>query len=613
MSRAAARAAAACLVVVMIGGLRLFAPAPAAPAAAAAASPPALAVTAAALYAPATGQMLYGEHADRRVAIASTTKLMMTALVVLQHVKDLSTVYTYPDYHQAADDSQIGLQPGDRMTVHDLIIAMMLPSADDAAEDLADNVGHGSVARFVAMMNAEAKTLHLTGTHYTTPIGLDTPGNYSTASDLVHLADYDLTREPFFARVVAMKTAYLATGPVREVSNLNDLVHDYPWIDGVKTGHTSDAGYVLVASGHRDGMRLISAVMGTDSETARDTNSIALLDYGFGGFHLVTPVRAHEVLARPAVQDRPGLHVAVRAARGFERIVPRSAAVHVRVSVPRRLVGPLAAGTVVGTATVLAGTRRLTSIPVVLRHRLTAVSRLTLVVRFITQAWMLAILAVLAAALVGGLLLRVGRRPRGPGGSGGSGGRGRRGRARAPAPRPDPGQPSSRLELGDRMIITVTLNAAIDKTLEVPSFTPGRRHRTVDQTTMPGGKGVNIARAIKRLGQPVIATGFAGGATGSRIVEALNDESILNDFVRVGEESRTNTAVLDPTTGVHTEINERGPSVSPAEMELFREKLLYLAQGASICVFAAKSPARRRARRLLLAHPRRAAARGDDD
>ncbi|HET8977382.1 MAG TPA: 1-phosphofructokinase family hexose kinase [Solirubrobacteraceae bacterium] len=140
------------------------------------------------------------------------------------------------------------------------------------------------------------------------------------------------------------------------------------------------------------------------------------------------------------------------------------------------------------------------------------------------------------------------------------------------------------------MIITVTLNAAMDKTLEVPSFTPGRRHRTVDQTTMPGGKGVNIARAIKRLGQPVIATGFAGGPTGARIIEALNDEGILNDFVRIADESRTNTAVMDPTTGLQTEINERGPAVSAKEMDLFREKLLYLAQGASICLFAGSLP-----------------------
>ena len=140
------------------------------------------------------------------------------------------------------------------------------------------------------------------------------------------------------------------------------------------------------------------------------------------------------------------------------------------------------------------------------------------------------------------------------------------------------------------MIITVTLNAALDKTLEVPSFTPGRRHRTVDQTTMAGGKGVNIARAIKRLGQPVIATGLAGGATGNRILYALGDEAILNGFVRIREESRTNTAVLDPTTGLHTEINERGPAVSAMELEMFREKLLYLAKGASMVVFAGSLP-----------------------
>jgi 1-phosphofructokinase family hexose kinase len=140
------------------------------------------------------------------------------------------------------------------------------------------------------------------------------------------------------------------------------------------------------------------------------------------------------------------------------------------------------------------------------------------------------------------------------------------------------------------MIITVTLNAAIDKSLAVPNFKLGRRHRTVDQRTMAGGKGVNIARTLKALGQPVIATGFAGGATGTHIVEQLTEESILNDFVRIREESRTNTSVLDPTTGEQTEINERGPSVSAREVELFANKLLYLARGAAIVVFAGSLP-----------------------
>jgi 1-phosphofructokinase/tagatose 6-phosphate kinase len=140
------------------------------------------------------------------------------------------------------------------------------------------------------------------------------------------------------------------------------------------------------------------------------------------------------------------------------------------------------------------------------------------------------------------------------------------------------------------MILTVTLNTAIDKTLSVPNFRLGRRHRAAEQTTMPGGKGVNVARALKALGAPVIATGLAGGPTGTRIVEQLTQLSVLSDFVRIREESRTNTAVIDPTTGEQTEINEKGPKVSEQEVHLFVDKLLYLAKGASICVFAGSLP-----------------------
>jgi 1-phosphofructokinase family hexose kinase len=140
------------------------------------------------------------------------------------------------------------------------------------------------------------------------------------------------------------------------------------------------------------------------------------------------------------------------------------------------------------------------------------------------------------------------------------------------------------------MIITVTFNAAIDKTLAVPNFRIGRRHRSTEHRTMAGGKGVHVARALKTLGQPVIATGFAGGVTGTRISEQLTAEAILSDFVRINEESRTSTAVIDPTSGEQTEINERGPRVSEAEVSLFRDKLLYLAKGADICVFAGSLP-----------------------
>ena len=140
------------------------------------------------------------------------------------------------------------------------------------------------------------------------------------------------------------------------------------------------------------------------------------------------------------------------------------------------------------------------------------------------------------------------------------------------------------------MILTVTLNAAVDRTVAVPSFRQGHRHRAVETSTMAGGKGVNVARALKLLERPVIATGLAGGPTGARLMERLAEESILTDFTWIAGDSRTNLAVIDPTSGEQTEINERGPEVSAEELDRFLQKLLYLARGASICVIAGSLP-----------------------
>jgi len=140
------------------------------------------------------------------------------------------------------------------------------------------------------------------------------------------------------------------------------------------------------------------------------------------------------------------------------------------------------------------------------------------------------------------------------------------------------------------MIVTVTLNAALDRTLTVPSFQRGHRHRASQVLTLAGGKGINVARALKRLDVPVVATGLAGGRTGTRIVEELTAEAILNDFVRIGEESRASTAVVDPMENSYTEINEWGPLVAPVELEMLLEKLHYLSRGADFVIFAGSLP-----------------------
>ena len=140
------------------------------------------------------------------------------------------------------------------------------------------------------------------------------------------------------------------------------------------------------------------------------------------------------------------------------------------------------------------------------------------------------------------------------------------------------------------MIVTVTLNAAIDRTLVVPSFQPGQRHRASVGFPSAGGKGINVARALKRLGAPVVCTGLAGGRTGTLLVEELTHEGILNDFVRIGGESRTSIAVLDPTSNQYTEINEWGPEVTEEELQILREKLAYLAQRAEFVVLSGSLP-----------------------
>ncbi|MGI8506003.1 MAG: D-alanyl-D-alanine carboxypeptidase family protein [Solirubrobacteraceae bacterium] len=381
--------------------------------AAAAASPPSLSVRGAVLIEQSTGKRLYGRDPNRELPIASATKLM-TALLTLEHERRLSKVFTQTDYYPAAADSQIGLVPGERMSVHDLLLALMLPSADDAAEDLAYNVGHRSVRRFIAMMNARARQLGLRHTHYSTPIGLDSPGNYSSASDLVKLASYDLTHSPYVARIVALPYATLRSGDhIRHVVNRNDLVGRVPWINGVKTGHTAGAGYVLVASGHRRGMSLLSAVLGTSSEGSRDANTMALLDYGFATFRLAKPVRAGQVLARPTVAYRPGVRAALVAATAFTRAVSRQTKVMVRVRAPRQLTGPLRRHTELGTAIVLADGRPIALIPLLLARALPAVGTLTIAARFITGPVVLPVIAaVLLTVLALGFLARRHRRTR---------------------------------------------------------------------------------------------------------------------------------------------------------------------------------------------------------
>ena len=256
-------------------------------------------------------QELAAHAPDRRRAIASTTKLM-TAYLALGELR-MNDVLVVPKYDAAPAESVAGLTAGERLTVHDLIVAMMLPSANDAAFTVADGVA-GSEAAFVAEMNRAAADLDLTGTHYANPIGLDAKGNYSTAEDLTALAQ-DLLADKRFRRIVAMPKATLKSGAqTRVVENTNTLLLSDPSVDGVKTGHTLDAGYVLVASAKRDGVPLLAVVLGASSEAARDAETERLLDYGFSLYDREVPVRedGEEASAAVRYEDEPLALVATR-------------------------------------------------------------------------------------------------------------------------------------------------------------------------------------------------------------------------------------------------------------------------------------------------------------
>ncbi|MFN2616238.1 MAG: D-alanyl-D-alanine carboxypeptidase family protein [Thermoleophilaceae bacterium] len=336
-------------------------------AAPAAAAPPRLPRAAAAIVVDAReGAVLFRKDPDERRAIASTTKLM-TALLALERTKP-DEVFTAPAYHALAAESKIDLRAGERMRVHDLLRALLLESANDAAATIAEGVA-GSRSAFVDEMNRRAAELHLDETHYANPVGLDQRGNYSTARDLARLATR-LMRDGRFARIVNLPEAVLRSGARRRVvDNRNDLVARHPFVDGIKTGHTVDAGYVLVGAGHAaGGPRVISVVLGEPSEAARDEDTLTLLRFGLSRFRPLRALERDRSVARVKIEHRGGRAELVPA-RSVTLAVRRGQRLGRRVLAPGELDGPLPAGRRVGRVVLLLDGRPVRTVPLVTARR----------------------------------------------------------------------------------------------------------------------------------------------------------------------------------------------------------------------------------------------------
>jgi D-alanyl-D-alanine carboxypeptidase (penicillin-binding protein 5/6) len=312
-----------------------------------------------------TGAVACATNPDDRRSIASTTKLM-TALLTLERAK-LSETYTAADYMPSPAESKIGLDRGERMKVRDLMRGLLVESANDAAVTLAEGVA-GSRRAFVRAMNRRAQQLELANTHYANPIGLDEAGNHSTARDLVRLAVV-LRTNRFFRTTTDRPSVRLTSGNrPRTFANRNTLVRSTSWVNGVKSGHTSQAGYVLIGSGRRNGIQLVSAVLGTPSVAARDAATLELLNDGFPRFQRITAVRRGTVMDRVPIRYRRGAELALVAGRTVRRIVPRGQ----RDDVERRVVGrpddvagPIMAGQGFGAIEILQNGRVVERVPLV--------------------------------------------------------------------------------------------------------------------------------------------------------------------------------------------------------------------------------------------------------
>jgi D-alanyl-D-alanine carboxypeptidase (penicillin-binding protein 5/6) len=239
-----------------------------------------------------TGEVLLSHDARQRVAIASITKLM-TVLLTLEHAH-LNDVVTVAPEAAEVGESSANLHAGDRLTVRELLEAALIQSANDAADALAFYVGHGSETRFVAMMNARARRLGLRDTHFARPDGLDAPDHHSSARDVMFMARL-LMHRPVVRQIVRMRAATIAGG--RTLHTWNDLLYSYPGIFGVKTGHTSAAGWSEVAAARRGGVSVYAALLGSPDRSTRNADLAQLLNWGFSRYVTVRPVTAGRVYA----------------------------------------------------------------------------------------------------------------------------------------------------------------------------------------------------------------------------------------------------------------------------------------------------------------------------
>jgi len=352
-----------------------------------------------------TGEVLTSHAGDERRLVASTTKLM-TAYVAMKDLP-LGKIVEAQPFEYEFGDSVMGLEAGEKISVRDLLYGLILLSAGDAAHTLAIEAA-GTVKKFVGRMNRYAAALGLTNTHFENPIGLDSPTNYSSALDLAALTE-ELLKIPAFAKIADSREAVLrSVHPHQRIHSINELLEMAPWVTGVKTGHTWKAGYVLVGSGSRHGIRLISVAIDAPTDETRFSDNLELLEWGFRQYHRVKVLRQGQELASPSIRCSGG-ELPLLVAHPLKVGLRDGQKPAVEVDAPRKVTGPIRRGARLGTATVTVDGLRAGTVALVASRSIPAASAFDKVRGFVGEHLLdlaIAACAILLAAILFGRTVR---------------------------------------------------------------------------------------------------------------------------------------------------------------------------------------------------------------
>lgn len=304
-------------------------------------------------------RVLAAKAAGRRLPIASTTK-MMTAYTAIRLVSPERTIVVRP-YRAEGVESLAGLQAGKRMRVEDALYAMLLPSGNDAASTLAIDAA-GSTAEFVRAMNREAARLGLDDSSFSNPIGLDEKNNFSSARDLAVLGT-EVLRDDLLRRIVGTRATRVPMGGRKlRLVNRNELLAAAPWVNGVKTGFTGNAGYSLVASGEQGGVTLVAALLGAPTEAARYAGGLELLRWGFARYRQRVEAAKGEELGEVGIADRFA-DVPLVASQRLAVLLRPGQRAGLELALPDAVEGPVRKGQRIGSAVATVDGRPVESVP----------------------------------------------------------------------------------------------------------------------------------------------------------------------------------------------------------------------------------------------------------